>query len=44
MQRAAFVVFASNPRRVRRAFDKEWLLLTALFLVIAFAVYVVVGH
>lgn len=44
MQMAAFVVFASNPRRVRRVFEKEWLLLTVLFLVIAFAVYVTVEH
>ena len=44
MQMAAFVIFASNPRRIRRVFEKEWLLLTICFLVLAFVIYVAVEH
>lgn len=44
MQMAAFVVFASNPRRVRRVFEKEWVLWTTLFLALAFVIYIALKH
>jgi len=44
MQMAAFVVFASNPSRVRRIFEKEWVLWTTLYLALAFAIYMALKH